>query len=154
MKPSYLKLYHEGELKNRARKAVEAMASCRLCPRACGVNRLQGETGYCHTGRHAKVAAYNAHFGEEAPLVGEHGSGTIFMSSCNLFCSFCQNYEISHQNEGAEVGPKQMAAMMLHLAKRGCHNINFVTPTHVAPQIIEGLILAVENGLDIPLVYN
>jgi putative pyruvate formate lyase activating enzyme len=154
MKPSYLKLYHAGELKDRERHALEAMESCNLCPRVCGVNRLEGETGYCNTGRKAKIASYNAHFGEEAPLVGEHGSGTIFISSCNLLCSFCQNYDISHQAEGVEVTPEQMAAMMLRLAQQGCHNINFVTPTHVVPQIIEGLILAIQNGLHIPLVYN
>jgi putative pyruvate formate lyase activating enzyme len=154
MKPSYLKLHREGRLKERAKKAVEAMTSCRLCPRLCGVNRLEGETGYCDTGRKAKVASYSAHFGEEAPLVGDRGSGTIFISSCNLFCSFCQNYDISHRGEGTEVGAEQMAAMMLRLAQQGCHNINFVTPTHVVPQIMEGLIVAVENGLDIPLVYN
>jgi putative pyruvate formate lyase activating enzyme len=154
MKPSYLKLCQEGELKARAKKALDHMESCNLCPRACGVNRLEGETGYCKTGRKAKVASYNAHFGEEAPLVGEYGSGTIFLSSCNLFCSFCQNFDISHQAEGVEVKPEQMAEMMLQLAKRGCHNINFVTPSHVVSQILEGLIVAVENGLNVPLVFN
>jgi putative pyruvate formate lyase activating enzyme len=130
------------------------MQSCSLCPRECGVNRLEGETGYCESGRKAKVASYNAHFGEEAPLVGKYGSGTIFISSCNLLCSFCQNYDISHLKEGVEVEPEHMAAMMIQLAERGCHNINFVTPTHVVPQLLEALILAVEQGLDIPLVYN
>ena len=154
MEPSYLNLYRSGELADRLEKAISIMENCVLCPRACGVNRLQGETGICRTGRKARVASFNAHFGEEGPLVGRYGSGTIFISSCNLLCSFCQNYEISHLAEGTEVEPEQVAAMMLHLAARGCHNINFVTPTHVVPQIIEALIQAVEQGLEVPLVYN
>lgn len=154
MEPSYLELYRKGELEVRAEKALGLLKSCNLCPRACGVNRLAGETGYCGTGRKARIASYNAHFGEEAPLVGEYGSGTIFLSSCNLLCTFCQNYDISHLSEGVEIEPEQMAAMMIQLAERGCHNINFVTPTHVVPQIIEALILAINDGLKVPLVYN
>ena len=154
MEPSYMKCYRDGELTERVEKALLLMESCGLCPRACGVNRLEGERGFCDTGRKARVASYNAHFGEEAPLVGRYGSGTIFVSSCNLLCSFCQNYEISHLKEGVEVEPQQMAAMMLQLASAGCHNINFVTPTHVIPQILEALVHAVEGGLRIPLVYN
>jgi putative pyruvate formate lyase activating enzyme len=154
MEPSYLKLFGEGELSGRIEKAIALMASCRLCPRECEVNRLEGELGYCETGEKARVASYNAHFGEESPLVGSYGSGTIFVSSCNLLCSFCQNYDISHLKEGVEVEPEQIAAMMLQLSERGCHNINFVTPTHVVPQLLEALILAVEQGLKIPLVYN
>ena len=118
------------------------------------MNRIQGERGFCKTGRKARVASYNAHFGEEAPLVGIFGSGTIFISSCNLLCSFCQNFEISHQREGVDVTAEQLAAMMLDLAGRGCHNINFVTPTHVVPQILEALPGAIEGGLRVPLVYN
>ncbi|MBW1701059.1 MAG: radical SAM protein [Deltaproteobacteria bacterium] len=154
MEPSYLKLYRNGELSARLEKAIDMMEACHLCPRACGVNRLEGETGYCRTGRKARVASFNAHFGEEGPLVGRYGSGTIFLSSCNLLCSFCQNYDISHLAEGTEVEPEQVAAMMLHLAERGCHNINFVTPSHVVPQSIEALVLAIEQGLEVPLVYN
>jgi len=154
MEPSYIKCYRDGELTERVEKALLLMESCGLCPRACGVNRLEEERGFCDTGRKARVASYNAHFGEEAPLVGRYGSGTIFVSSCNLLCSFCQNYEISHLKEGVEVEPQQMAAMMLQLASAGCHNINFVTPTHVIPQILEALVHAVEGGLRIPLVYN
>lgn len=154
MGPSYLKLHRNGELSIRLEEALSLMESCHLCPRACGVNRLEGETGYCRTGRKARVASYNAHFGEEAPLVGRHGSGTVFSSSCNLLCSFCQNYDISHTAEGVEVEPSHMAAMMIHLAERGCHNINFVTPSHVVPQIIEALLLAIDKGLRVPLVYN
>ena len=130
------------------------MEACGLCPRECGINRLEGELGTCETGRNAIVSSYNAHFGEESPLVGRYGSGTIFVGGCNLLCSFCQNYEISHLKEGVEVEPEQMAAMMIHLAERGCHNINFVTPTHVVPQLLESLAQAAEHGLDIPLVYN
>jgi putative pyruvate formate lyase activating enzyme len=154
MEPAYLKTYHNGLLAERVEAALALLESCHICPRNCGVNRLEGETGYCNTGRKAKVASYNAHFGEEAPLVGRHGSGTIFLSSCNLLCIFCQNYEISHQGEGVEVEPEQMAGMMLTLAERKCHNINFVTPTHVVPQILEALLPAVEQGLRVPLVYN
>ncbi len=130
------------------------LEECRLCPRQCAVDRLNNEKGFCKTGRKAKVASFNAHFGEEAPLVGRLGSGTIFFSSCNLRCSFCQNYEISHLDEGAEIEAKDMAAIMIELASRGCHNINLVTPTHVVPQIMEAILLAVEHGLTIPIVYN
>ncbi|OIP89799.1 MAG: radical SAM protein [Syntrophaceae bacterium CG2_30_49_12] len=151
---SYLKLYREGKLQDRIDQAIEIMRNCRLCPRECKVDRLSGEIGHCQTGRKARVASFNAHFGEEVPLVGRFGSGTIFISYCSLLCSFCQNFEISHLGEGREVDPAAMAAMMLALMRRGCHNINFVTPTHVVPQILEGLILAVEQGLNIPLVYN
>ncbi len=149
-----MKLHRDGGLSIRLKKLLKLMESCQLCPRQCGVNRLEGETGFCGIGKRAKVASYNAHFGEEAPLVGRYGSGTIFLSSCNLLCGFCQNYDISHLAEGVEVEPEQMAAMMIHLAERGCHNINFVTPSHVVPQIIEALILAVDQGLRVPLVYN
>ncbi|MBK5100896.1 MAG: radical SAM protein [Desulfobacteraceae bacterium] len=154
MQPSYIRLYRDGELAARLQKAFSLIEACHLCPRACGVNRLKEERGFCETGRRAKVASYNAHFGEEKPLVGRYGSGTIFMSSCNLLCSFCQNYDISHQAEGVEVEPEHLCAMMIHLAQRGCHNINFVTPSHVVPQIIEALILAIDQGLNVPLVYN
>jgi len=154
MEPSYIKLKREGRLRERIELGLALMESCRVCPRACGVNRLEGEKGFCKTGRKARVASHNAHFGEESPLVGRHGSGTIFMSSCNLLCSFCQNFEISHQREGVDVTPKQLAAMMVALAENGCHNINFVTPTHVVPQILEALPFAIDEGLRIPLVYN
>ncbi|MCD6262643.1 MAG: radical SAM protein [Deltaproteobacteria bacterium] len=154
MEPSYLALYEKGELSKRVETAVRVLEECTLCPRQCRVNRTEGQEGVCRTGRRAIVASYNAHFGEESPLVGKYGSGTIFISSCNLLCSFCQNFEISHLREGVEVEPEQMAGMMLSLAERGCHNINFVTPTHVVPQILEALLIAVEGGLRLPLVYN
>ena len=152
--PSYLKLYKEGQLLKRVEEATGLLKECRLCPRQCEVDRLNNEKGFCKTGRKAKVASYNAHFGEEAPLVGRLGSGTIFFAFCNLRCSFCQNYEISHLGEGAELEAKDLAAIMLELQRRGCHNINLVTPTHVVPQILEALLLAVENGLTVPIVYN
>jgi putative pyruvate formate lyase activating enzyme len=154
MVPAYLKTFREGALAARIEEALKRMEACDLCPRNCGVNRLKGETGFCKTGRRAKIASYTAHFGEEAPLVGQNGSGTIFFSSCNLLCGFCQNYEISHQNEGRDMEPLQMAEMMVRLAEMGCHNINFVTPSHVVPQILEALACALEMGLRVPLVYN
>ena len=152
--PSYLRLHREGVLKERAREAAERLRECRLCPRQCGVNRLEDEQGFCQTGRRAIVSSFGPHYGEEAPLVGSHGSGTVFFGSCNLLCSFCQNYDISHLREGSEAEPGKLAAVMLHLARGGCHNINFVTPSHVVPQMLEALIPAVEGGLDVPLVYN
>ncbi|RLB10083.1 MAG: radical SAM protein [Deltaproteobacteria bacterium] len=154
MKPSYIELFEKGELEKKAQKAIKLLENCKICPRECGVNRIKGEKGFCRTGRKAIVASYNPHFGEEAPLVGKNGSGTIFISSCNLLCSFCQNYEISHLMEGVEVEAEQIAYMMLELQNMGCHNINFVTPTHVVPQILEALLIAVKQGLNIPLVYN
>ena len=152
--PSYLKLYREGKLHDRIDRAVELLRDCSLCPRECHVDRLSGELGFCRTGKRAKVASLHAHFGEESPLVGTGGSGTIFFRSCNLLCYFCQNYDISHDAEGGEVEPKDLADMMLRLQRRGCHNINFVTPSHVVPQILQGLSIAIERGLKVPLVYN
>ncbi len=152
--PSYLKLFREGALQERAREAVARLRECRLCPRECRVNRLDGEQGFCKTGLNAAVSSFGPHYGEESPLVGSNGSGTVFFSSCNLLCTFCQNYDISHLREGAEVEPNRLAAVMLHLARDGCHNINFVTPSHVVPQILEALIPAIEGGLNVPLVYN
>lgn len=154
MEPSYLDLARTGRLKERAVEAAALMEQCGICPRACGVNRLEGELGVCRTGRLARVASYSPHFGEESPLVGVHGSGTIFVSSCNLLCSFCQNRDISHGNEGTELDAVRIARVMLLLSEQGCHNINIVTPTHVAPQMLEALTIAAEAGLSIPLVYN
>lgn len=152
--PSYRKLHESGALEERIVSALEALKSCRVCPRDCRVDRTGGETGRCRTGRYASVASFSPHFGEESPLVGSGGSGTIFFSSCNLLCSFCQNYEISHFNEGAPAGPQELADMMLRLQKAGCCNINFVSPSHVAPQILEALPAAIEGGLSVPLIYN
>jgi len=154
MEPGYLELHRSGELVSRAHDLERLMADCCLCPRHCGVNRLAGEKGICRTGGNAIVASYAPHFGEESPLVGSGGSGTIFLSHCNLRCVFCQNYEISHLGEGVEVTPEQLAAIMMSLQQQGCHNINFVTPSHVVPQIVAALPHAVEAGLSVPLVYN
>jgi putative pyruvate formate lyase activating enzyme len=152
--PVYIDTHNKGLLAEKCKMAMALLDSCRLCPRKCGVNRLAGETGVCKTGRLAWVSSYNAHFGEEAPLVGRNGSGTIFFTHCNLLCLFCQNFDISHEASGREVTADQLAAAMLELQKIGCHNINFVTPTHVVPQILEALQIAVEEGLRVPLVYN
>ena len=154
MRPSYLNLYRSGELRDRIERARTLMNPCRLCPRECGVNRMAGEEGLCRTGPTAQVASYHPHFGEEPELVGHRGSGTIFFNSCSLLCSFCQNYDISHSPGGVTVTPDQLAALMLDLAGRGSHNINFVTPTHVVPLILEALWPAIEHGLEVPLVYN
>ena len=153
--PAYLALHRRGELGRRAETAVAALASCRVCPRLCGVDRLAGETAVCRTGRLARVSSYFPHFGEEDCLRGWGGSGTIFFAQCNLRCVFCQNADISQNPKaGTEVSPKRLAAMMLELQGLGCHNINFVTPEHVVPQILEALPLAVEAGLRLPIVYN
>ena len=142
------------KLRERAVRAKELLTKCALCPRQCDVDRTAGELGFCGTGDLAVVASYAPHFGEEPPLVGRSGSGTIFLCGCNLGCIFCQNYDISHLKRGSEVSPEELAAMMLALQKRGCHNINFVTPTHVVPQILDALVVARANGLNVPLVYN
>lgn len=152
--PGYLRLHATGELAARAAAARGRLLSCTLCPRHCKVNRLADERGVCRTGIQAEVASFNPHFGEESVLVGHGGSGTIFFSQCNLGCVFCQNYEISHLGEGVATPPGQLAAMMVSLQKQGCHNINWVTPSHVVPQLLDALVLAVDKGLHIPLVYN
>lgn len=152
--PSYLKLQKTGELSKRIDKAYKILKECQLCPRRCRINRLAGEKGFCKVGKLPMVSSYNAHFGEEDPLVGQYGSGTIFFTYCNLGCLFCQNYEISHLGEGREVTTEELARMMLGLQEEGCHNINFVTPTHLIPQILAALPLAIKGGLNIPLVYN
>jgi len=152
---AYVKLPRAGALRQRAEEARATLEECRLCGRECGANRLETTKGAaCRTGSKAIVSSFNAHFGEEDPLVGQHGSGTIFFANCNLKCQFCQNYEISQMGEGREVEPHELAAMMLQLQSRGCHNINFVSPTHVVPQILEALLIATEKGLRVPLVYN
>lgn len=138
----------------RAKEAISRLACCEICPRHCRVNRLESQLGFCRIGRNAKVYSYTQHFGEEPPLVGQHGSGTIFFSGCNLGCVFCQNYEISQMHQGEEVSAEGLAKMMVRLQDLGCHNINLVTPSHVVPQILEALVSARELGLNVPLVYN
>jgi len=152
--PAYLRLLRSGELKKRVEEAYRRLEDCTICPRECRVNRRAGETGVCRTGERAVVSSYAPHFGEEDPLVGTGGSGTIFFAWCNLKCQFCQNYEISQLGHGREVEPEDLAAMMLRLQAMGCHNINFVSPTHVVPQILAGILIAAEAGLRLPLVYN
>ncbi|MDH3390922.1 MAG: radical SAM protein [Desulfobulbaceae bacterium] len=150
----YLALYREGKLDGRIAEAQQRLSPCRVCPRHCKVDRLSDEKGICQTGVKAVVSSYAPHFGEETPLVGSGGSGTIFFTHCNLLCIFCQNYEISHLGQGIETDPGQLAAMMLSLQRQGCHNINFVTPSHVVSQILAALPKAIEKGLTVPLVYN
>lgn len=154
LEPAYVETYHQGHLTEKIRCALEALKSCSLCPRECEINRLIGEQGICQTGEKAVVTGCDPHFGEERPLVGKHGSGTIFFAGCNLLCLFCQNYDISHEMAGTEWSPEDLGAAMLSLQKMGCHNINFVTPTHVVPQILMGLEKAIGGGLRVPLVYN
>jgi putative pyruvate formate lyase activating enzyme len=141
-------------LEDRAAEALTRLESCRICPRSCGNNRLQDELGFCRGERHARIYSYAPHFGEEAPLVGVHGSGTIFFSGCNMACVFCQNYEISQLDQGMKARAEGLATMMMRLQDLGCHNINFVSPTHFVPQILEALVVARERGLSVPLVYN
>ena len=152
--PAYLTVYESGQLGERAAAAQELLRSCRVCPRDCRVSRWDNQTGVCKTGRWARVSSTFPHLGEEDCLRGWKGSGTIFFSGCNLGCVFCQNYEISQLAEGRELDASQLAAAMLELQEAGCHNINFVTPEHVVPQILEALLLAVPAGLRLPLVYN
>jgi putative pyruvate formate lyase activating enzyme len=153
--PPYVELHRSGELFRRAEAALELLgAPCRVCPRECSVDRLGDERGLCKIGRRATVASHFPHFGEENCLRGWRGSGTIFFSGCNLRCVFCQNYDVSWQVQGEEVEARGLAAMMLELQETGCHNINWVTPEHVVPQILEALPLAVDGGLRLPIVYN
>ncbi|MGD0156777.1 MAG: radical SAM protein [Terracidiphilus sp.] len=152
--PAYLALCRSGELSRRAADAVERLRHCLVCPRNCGVDRIVNRTAACHTGRYAQVSSCFLHSGEEDCLRGWCGSGTIFFSMCNLRCVFCQNYDISQAQRGSETSPQRLAAMMLELQAEGCHNINFVTPEHVVPQVIEAVAIAAERGLRLPLVYN
>lgn len=151
--PAYLASYESGALKEKIEEALESLRSCTLCPRNCEVDRWE-RYAVCKVARYARVSSYFPHFGEEDVLRGRHGSGTIFFAWCNLRCVFCQNYETSQKGEGDEVTPQALAGMMIELQRRGCHNINFVTPEHVVPQILEALPYALERGLRLPLVYN
>lgn len=152
--PAYLALVESGELAERVEALRELMAPCRLCPRRCHVNRTAGETGFCRAGPEPMISSYGPHFGEEAPLVGVGGSGTIFLTHCNLGCVFCQNYDISREGLGHTVSIAEVAQIMLELQERGCHNVNLVTPTHYVPVLVEALGLAAQNGLRLPVVYN
>ena len=154
MNPKYIKAHQDGTLQKKADQLYQALANCDICPRNCRIDRLRGQIGFCRTAKQARVFSYFAHHGEEPAISGENGSGTIFFSHCNLRCVYCQNHEFSQEAKGKEVSEEELASFMLKLQKEGCHNINFVTPTHVIPQIVIALGLAVEKGLKIPLVYN
>jgi putative pyruvate formate lyase activating enzyme len=151
--PAYRKL-PISEIEQRAQEAIAALERCRVCPRNCEVDRLNNKHATCKTGRYALVGSYGPHFGEENCLRGWNGSGTIFFGLCNLRCVFCQNWDISQMKSGTEATPKMLASMMMALQNQGCHNINFVTPEHVVPQILEALPFAIQRGLNLPIVYN
>jgi putative pyruvate formate lyase activating enzyme len=141
-------------IKRRIEEAYSLLEHCTVCPRRCGANRLKGEEGFCGAGEMPKMASFNVHLGEEPPISGSRGSGTIFFSGCNLKCKYCQNFPISQLRNGKEATPQELAGMMLHLQEKDCHNVNFVTPSHFVPQIIKALYLAWDEGFELPLVYN
>lgn len=151
---AYLKTFENGLFKEKIQEAEHRLKACSVCPRNCGVDRTKDEKGFCDAGSLPEVSSFSPHFGEESPLVGRHGSGTIFLTHCNLGCSFCQNYSISHLGEGRTVSFERLSKMMIELQRLGCHNINFVSPTHYVPQILRALLKAIEMGLSVPLVYN
>jgi putative pyruvate formate lyase activating enzyme len=153
-RPAYLQLHRSGELAARAERLWQIMRSCRLCPRQCGLNRLEGERGFCRASAELQIASFHPHFGEERPLVGKGGSGTIFFSNCGLRCVFCINWQISQEGEGEVRQINELAKMMLRLQEMGCHNINVVTPTHYAAHILKALDIAAAQGLRLPLLYN
>jgi putative pyruvate formate lyase activating enzyme len=152
--PAYERLEKEGRLAQRVEQAYAIFEKCQLCPRQCGVNRRKGERGFCRAPAKLVVFSAHPHFGEEMPIVGENGSGTIFFSNCNLRCVFCQNWPIAHEGRGKEVSDEGLADMMMDLQRIGCHNINFVTPTHVMPNILNATRIALKKGLRLPLFYN
>src|SRR5881227_4470676 len=152
--PAYVAAFEQGVLQERSEQAIKALRSCRVCPRDCEIDRFNNKIGVCKSGRLARVASAFPHFGEEDCLRGWNGSGTIFFSFCNLRCVFCQNWELSQVGKGRELRTEELAESMLALQARGCHNINFVTPEHVVPQLLEALLLAADAGLTLPLVYN
>ena len=152
--PAYLASFHNGNLNKVVAQTFRMLESCCICPRKCKVNRLKNELGFCKTGLKPKVCSFMPHHGEEPPISGKRGSGTIFFSYCNMACVYCQNYEFSQLDEGREVDFEELADFMLHLQEINCHNINLVTPTHVMPQILKALTIAIPKGLNLPLVYN
>jgi putative pyruvate formate lyase activating enzyme len=152
--PAYLRLLRSGELKERVAQAYPHLSVCDVCARGCRVDRRAGQVGVCRTGEQAKVSSYGPHLGEEDPLRGWRGSGTIFFTRCNLKCQFCQNYDISQTDAGHAVEPEDLASIMLDLQAQGCHNVNLVSPSHVVPQIIAATLIAAQAGLRLPLVYN
>jgi len=152
--PAYAKLEKEGRLAQRVEQSHALFENCQLCPRRCGVNRKKGQKGFCRAPVKPVIFSFHPHLGEETPLVGDNGSGTIFFSNCNLRCVFCQNWPISHEGRGTEVEDEDLADMMIQLQGIGCHNINLVTPTHVMPNILSATRIALKKGLHLPLVYN
>jgi putative pyruvate formate lyase activating enzyme len=154
MLPLYLKKLSLPELHQRAEALHKLLVECRICPNECLAKRTEGETGECHSTDEVYISSVGPHFGEEPPLVGTNGSGTIFFTNCNLDCQFCQNYDISHLGIGEKASTSDLARAMLQLQQIGCHNINLVTPTHFTPQIVDAIILAIEKGLELPIVYN
>ena len=154
MLPFYLEKLTLQELKQRAEALHQLLVECRICPNECLAKRTEGETGECHSTDEVYISSVGPHFGEEPPLVGTNGSGTIFFTNCNLDCQFCQNYDISHLGVGERASTTDLARSMLQLQQIGCHNINLVTPTHFTPQIVDALILSIEKGLELPIVYN
>ncbi len=153
-RPAYVETYEKGLFPERIGQAFQFLEKCTVCPRKCRVDRTRGEKGFCRAGAVPVISSYGPHFGEEAPLVGRGGSGTIFMTYCNLGCIFCQNYSISRLGEGYEISFEEFSRIMIELQRRGCHNINFVSPTHFLPHILKAIPRAVELGLSVPLVYN
>ena len=154
MLPLYLEKLTLAELHQRAEALHKLLVECRICPNECLAKRTEGETGECHSTDEVYISSVGPHFGEEPPLVGTNGSGTIFFTNCNLDCQFCQNYDISHLGIGEKASTTDLARAMLQLQQIGCHNINLVTPTHFSPQIVDALVLAVEKGFELPIVYN
>jgi putative pyruvate formate lyase activating enzyme len=158
VEPGYVALYRSGELERRARALEARLSSCNICPRECGVNRLKGEIGFCHSAYQLIVPAVCAHHGEEPALSGSRGSGTVFFGNCNMRCAYCQNHQISQDYKGQqchEVGTDSLAESLLYLQDElGCHNINFVSPSHFVPQLVQTVLQAVDMGLRLPLVYN
>ncbi len=152
--PRYVQLQRKGELGARGRQLWDRMRTCNLCPRECGARRLDGEKGFCGASSQLRVSSHHAHFGEERPLVGRGGSGTIFFTHCSLRCVFCINWQVSQGGEGGAETTDSLAGMMLALQRQGCHNINIVTPTHYSPHLLLGLDRAAARGLRVPLVYN
>ena len=152
--PAFARLEAEGKLAERVEQAMAMMEACNLCPRRCGVNRMRGQQGFCQTADRAVVFSYSPHFGEELPLVGRNGSGTIFFSNCNLRCVFCQNWPIAHEGRGEAITDERLADVMLDIQRMGCHNVNLVTPTHVMPNILNATRIALKRGLQLPLCYN
>jgi putative pyruvate formate lyase activating enzyme len=154
MNKKFVPAFKNTDIKSLSDKATALLEHCTICPRNCGKNRLIGELGHCNTGKDAIVSSYGPHFGEESELVGQYGSGTIFFGYCNLNCLFCQNYDISQLGQGIKTSMEDLAQTMLKLQKRGCHNINLVSPTHIVPQFLQALDIAKDKGLSSPIVYN